>query len=550
MTADDSSEPRTDYRKSDRRPSHSRDDRRDYGGKGRRDYGKGPHGDVDRPRGNGHGKNFHKDGKGPRKGKDSHGDRKDFHNGRDGHRNGKDFRRGGDRPREAPQEFKLTIPSTPEKILFKGIDCEVNGRSDLAMYLYLHGAMQLSGGCESNALRMLREMGKKEFKTVRGRVAKNCPEDALIAYDYLCSTLDDEYDRSFLVSSSETGNPLAIFDRIRLEDIDGEDPIIDTFAASDDERMVEEGLKLLVRKKDSEKAAKRLAELNDRRRLRQTVRPTFIRAVKGDRQSVRELEDLSTTFPEAGFLRGYLDAEDREQYIRDGMSKFKPMILSVIPQLGLSDTAYGKFLAAKKLQTDGEEWIPKMLDAVAAGSQDAQAELVPVQTRKDVRRALSSIHLSNGDAVGLVRCYDGEDTTFLDKYCSGSAVRTLEVARIMGGARGIDWLKKGCLDGLEDCRTELVSMARSGEHQSKQLVYALHDIGEELEAAKLYFAMYGDKSLPSVKWLAKVCADEEAKEFVRSRFEEMGDMATFDSIFEDDGYNRKRAPKGRGRRQN
>ena len=60
--------------------------------------------------------------------------------------------------------------------------------------------------------------------------------------------------------------------------------------------------------------------------------------------------------------------------------------------------------------------------------------------------------------------------------------------------------------------------------------------------------MYGDRSLPSVKWRAKVCADEEAKEYVRSRFEEMGDLRTFDSIFVDDGYENRGKRKGNGGR--
>ena len=64
---------------------------------------------------------------------------------------------------------------------------------------------------------------------------------------------------------------------------------------------------------------------------------------------------------------------------------------------------------------------------------------------------------------------------------------------------------------------------------SKDVVY--------LDAAKLYFQMYGDPSLPSVKWLSKVCENESVKEYVRTRFEEMGDLATFDYIFVDDGYN-------------
>ena len=41
---------------------------------------------------------------------------------------------------------------------------------------------------------------------------------------------------------------------------------------------------------------------------------------------------------------------------------------------------------------------------------------------------------------------------------------------------------------------------------------------------------------------------EEAKEYVRSKFEEMGDMTTFESIFVDDGYERRDRKKSVRRR--
>ena len=278
------------------------------------------------------------------------------------------------------------------------------------------------------------------------------------------------------------------------------------------------------------------------------LRPAFVRALKGDAQSVRRLEELSPEFPEAGFLAGYLDADDKESYLREGMGSFQTTVLSVVPELGISDTPYGKYLAAKRLQTEGEDWIPRMIDAAAAGSEDAVADLMPVQNRKDVRKGLSSASLARGDAAGLVRYYDGEDTTYLDRYCAGSPARTIEVGRLMGGTREIDWLKRGCMEGVPECRDELVSLASSEDRRCKQLVYALHDVGAEMDAAKLYFDMYGDRSLPSVKWLAKVCADEDAKRFVRSKFEEMGDMTTFESIFVDDGYERRDRKKSVRRR--
>ena len=544
-----------DRRKDGRDGDRGRGTRYGGGGDRRRDR------DDRRPghgaKGSGRG-DFRKGGRPSRGGRD---DRRPCDGGKP--RGGRDGPKGGtrDKPhmqtkevsaKEAPvketETFTLTVPSTPQRILFKGVDCEVNGRKDLAMYLYLQGAARMSRGCESNALRMLREMGSGEFGSMRGRVAKNCPEDALIVFDYLCSTIDAGHDRSLVETSAAAGDRLAIYCMIRLGEVGADDPLIDVFASGDDERMVEDGLKLLVRKKDSAKAEGLLKGMDERRRLRQSVRVEFIRAMNGDRSSVRRLEELSGTFPEAGFLRGYLDAGDREQYIRDGMPRFEGTVMSVVHELGISDTGYGRYLAALKLRADGEEWIPAMINAAGAGSDDAIGELMPVQNRKDVRKAMASVYLRRNDPAGLVRCYDGEDTSYLERYCARDPAKISEVGRLMGGSRQVDWLKKGFLDGVEECRDELVAMARSGEHNNKQLVYTLHDIGAELESAKLYFAMYGDRSLPSVKWLAKVCADEEAKEYVRSRFEEMGDLRTFDSIFVDDGYENRGKRKGSGGR--
>ena len=565
----ENSDTRKEHRKSgdDRRAPYRKDDRRERGpgGRGRRD---GDRGDR-RPR---TGDGRHGEGRGDRggprrgfkdrsRGRDSKdrsrskgfGDRRrdrDSHDDRD-----RRDRRAprDDRRRDGPVESKpterqetvLTIPSTPQRILFKGVDCEVNGRRDLAMVLYLHGAAMMSRGCENNALRMLREMGPEEFSTVRGRVAKSCPEDAMIAFDYLCATLDGNYDRSTLDAAAEAGNHLAIYFKIRMEEIEGDDPRIDVFASGPDEKMVEDGLKLLVRKKDSARAEELLKELEHRRKLRQSIRTEFIRAVKDDRTARRRLEELSATFPEAEYLLGYLDTSDREEYLRNGMSEHGDIILSMAHELGISDTPFGKYLSAMKLRSDGEEWIPAMISAAAAGSDEALAELGPVQTRRDVRKGLCSIYLTRGDMAGLIKCYDGEDMSYLERFCAGDPMRMIDVGRHMGGSREVDWLRKCCLDGSAECRDALVAIASVEDRHNKQLIYALHDVGADLDAAKLYFDMYGDPALPAVKWLAKVCEDEEAKEYVRSRFEEMGDLRTFDSIFVDDGY-RKR--DGRGRR--
>ncbi len=552
-----------------RRPYGNRDDRghgpRDNDRNGgdrpqyRRDDGeRRPRGSFDKGRGGDRKPYGNRDGgrgRGPRDGdrRPRYEDRGDRPRYRDNDR--RDGERRDDAPQE-PVEPKLTIPSTPEKILFKGIDCEVNGRTDLAMVLYLNGAAQLSKGCESNMQRMLREAGSKEFGTIRGRLAKNCSDDLLVSYDYLCADISGGYDRSFIDSAAESGNPLAIYYKIRLGEVEGDDPCIDVFASKILERedMVVDGLKLLARRKGSEKAAEYLKANDERRKLRLSIRETFVKARKGDSGSMKRLEKLTETFPEAGFLRGFLnfsDEEDQIQYLRDGMSEFGSTVLSMAPELGLKETGFGKYLAAKRLQINGEEWIQPMIGAVMAGSEEAFDELGPVQNRRDVRKSLSSFYLMKGDAMGLVRGYDGEDATYLDEYCAGDVNKVLEVGRLMGGVREIDWLKRGYLAGMEGCREAILRMADDTERHCKQLVYTLHDVGAEMEAAKLYIAMGDDPSLPAVKWLRKVCADEEAKEYLRQQFEARGDIQTFESIFEDDGYRSKGAagkggrPKGR-----
>lgn len=478
--------------------------------------------------------------------------------GRQGGRPRTGARGTGGRPRDAnrrndgrhdgrgEQAPRLTIPASPEKILFKGIDCEVNGKKDLALTLYLHGAARLSGGCESNAERMLRDIGREGLPAIRERVQREHPTDVLVAFDYIRATIDGGCGLGCLPSQAEAGNPLAVYELIRLDRVEGDAPCIDVLAshADEDERMVRDGLKTLVRKRDSEKAASLLKSLDARAKERQRIGPAFSKAMRGDASARARLDELAGTFAEAGFLAGYIDAEDREAYIREGMDRFCPIIVSMSSEMGISGTPLGRFLAAKRAQGQGEDWIPQMIAAAVAGSDDAVAELMPVRNRKDVRKGLSSYYLAKGDAAGLVRCYDGEDASDLDAYCGLDAGRVVEVARIMGSERGTAWLVRGYSRGLTACRDELVAMARSGPG-SKRLVYALHDVGADMEAARLYMSMYGDGSLPSVKWLSKLCADESVKEYLRARFEAIGETGTFESIFIDDGYNdRARRPKG------
>ncbi len=454
-----------------------------------------------------------------------------------------------DSPVEEPRQMR--IPSDPQKILFRGIDLEVKGKKDQAMTMFLHGAVKLSKGCENNILRMLRDAGYGEFAEIRKRMSETCPEDALIIYDYLCITLVGSYDRTVIEEACKAGNPIAIYCKIRLNELDGEDPLVDTFysAVNLNEAMIEDGLKLLIRKKSSAKATAHLQQLNDRKRLRETVNPTFVKAMKGDDRAISKLVTLADTFPEAEFLSGYVEADRegyQEQYLRENMPVFEDTILSMVSELGITETAYGKFLKAKKMQRNDEDWVQSMIGAVKAGSEDAMEELRPIQDRKDVKKSLSTIYLDAGDAAGLVRCFDGEDTYFLNQYCSGKTERYIEVARLLGGTREIEWLKRGFRDGHEGCRDAVLEIALDESRRCKQLVYVLHDVGADMEAAKMYFAMGDDPSLPAVKWLGKVCSDDEVKEYVRGVFEAKGDMETFESLFVDDGYQKKHTGGGRG----
>ena len=558
----------SDSKDGERREYRPRDDRRDYKP---RDGDRKPYGDHRdserreyRPR-DGDRKpygNHRSDDRGDRREHRPRDDRRDF-KPRDGDRRGdrKDFKsrdRGyrDDRRRDRDEserpveenESRLTIPSTPQKILFKGIDCEINGRADLAMILYLNGAAQMSGGCESNMERMLREMGPSEFKTVRGRLAKNCSDDLMVFFDYLCIDVDEDSDRTFLNEMAESGNLYAIYCKIRLGDVEGEDPMVDTFAAGiiDHEDMVEDGLKLIARKKKSVKAADYLKKNEDRKKLRQSIRSTFVKAMKDDQDSVKRLAKLAEIFPEAEFLQGYIPAYREgtgEGYLKDGMSTFAPTIISMCSEFGINDTAFGKFLAAKKMQVNDEDWVQSMVNAVKAGSDEAMVELMPIQNRRDVKKSLASVYLANGDVEKLVQSYDGEDATYLFEYCNWETDKWLEVGRIMGGVREIDWLKKGWLRNIDGCVDALKALASDETRHCKQLVYTLHDVGAELEAAKLYIEMGDNPTLPTVKWLGKVCEDEAAKQFLHDHFEAAGDLATFESIFVDDGY--VRGKKGR-----
>jgi hypothetical protein len=128
---------------------------------------------------------------------------------------------------------------------------------------------------------------------------------------------------------------------------------------------------------------------------------------------------------------------------------------------------------------------------------------------------------------------------YLDQYCGDNRDRILEVGVELGKqsvAKEIDWLKDHYDKGMSFCRDALVEKSHDEFYHTKKMIYALHDVGADMDAAKLYFEMEGDPEVPSVKWLKKVCADEDTKEFIRQHYEEKGQTAVFDSIFEEDGY--------------
>lgn len=544
-------------------------DRPRYGGD--RDGGDRGHGDYrgrrdgGRPRRDGEGRSEDR----PRYG----GDRPRYGGDRDFHRGGDRPRYGGSRggygrdyaprdrtedepvreePVEQVSEQKLTIPSDPQKMLFKGIDCQVNGRDDLALILFLHGAVAMSKGCENNAITIMRGMDATQLAETRASIADRCSAEAMVEFDYICLTMRADSERRFLEGMYADGNQHAIYCKIRLEEVPGDDPVIDTFASRYDEDQVRvtDGLIFLKRRIGSEKAEECIKNNENRKNLKMSIRGVFVKAMRGDASALNRLDELAAMFPDAAFLKGYIEARDAGEgveYLKNRYSENGKLIVSMSADLGIGEDPFGMFLRAKRLQADKEEWIRFMIDAAKAGSDEALDDLKPVQNRADVRKAFSSIYLARGDAENLVRLYDGEDSYHLDQYCAGDPDRIEAVGKLMNGEKEIDWLKKNYRDGVEECRDALVAMASDETRHSKRLVYALHDVGADMDAAKLWFAMGDDPTLPSFKWLGKVCESEDVKAYVREQFEARGDLETFDAIFVDDGYSNRGSGKGRGR---
>jgi len=518
-------------------------DRKDFKGKPRKDFGdrKDHHGSGDRKKEDGF-----------RRGKKELGERprrdKDFKNRRtDGRR---DFhKREESRREENPEPRKLLLPQDASRLLYRGIDCQVNGNDDLAMIMFLHGSVMMSEGCENNADRILKGIGKAESPSLRTRIGPQCSEDALIEFDYLCIRRDGSYDRTFFDNEFSKQNTHAIYRKICLEEIEAEDPIIDVFASrySDDEKKIMKGLDLLKRKKDSESAAAHLDRIEESIRLKQSIYVMFTRAMNGDARAVQELKQNSKKVPEAAFFSEFLAARaegNQIEWLRAKYPQYKDLIISRQGEFKIQDDPFGMYLKAKNLEIKKEEYMSVMMNAARAGCPEAIDELSGKMFRNDVRKCLAGIHLKNNDLPNLIIVYQAglDDMYYLDQYCGGDPDKILEVGKELGKqsvGKEIDWLKDHYDKGMEFCRQALVDKSTDDFYRSKKMIYTLHDIGADREAAELYFEMEGDPEIPSVKWLKKVCGDDDVKEFVRRHYEEKGDIATFDSIFEDDGYERR-----------
>ncbi len=559
----------------DRKDFKPRGDREDFKPKGDRDSTPkdGDHGhrgrdfkprDRDsRPRGD------HKDFKprGDRKDFKPRGDRKDFKSRGDR----RSFDRRDDRgprrdqrsydrpPRDESSEpheenRRLTLPKDATRLLNRGIDCLVNGDTNVAMVMFLHGSVMMSEGCRNNAERILREAGNDSFQSIRTAIGPNCSEDALTEFDYLCIERDKGYDRTFFDGEYSKQTTHAIYRKICLEEVEGDDPIIDVFASRypDDRDKVVKGLDLMRRRKDSASAEAHLKRIEDAVKLKQSVNVMFTRAMNGDARAVRELKENSKSVPEAAFFSEFLVARSEGnavEWLRQKYPQYKDLIISKQGEFKVQDTPFGTYLKAKSLESKKEEYMSVMMNAARAGCQEAIDELSAKMFRNDVRKCLAGIYLKNNDLANLMVVYQAglDEMYYLDQYCADSRERILEVGSELGKqsvSKEIDWLKDHYDKGMNFCKEALIEKSKDEFYHTKKMIYALHDVGADMEAAKLYFEMEGDPEVPSVKWLKKVCSDEEVKEFVRKHYEETADLATFESIFEEDGYESR--PKRRG----
>lgn len=552
--------PKKDFQKKDGRKfgdrpkGHGRSPRKDFDNKGGKDGKFREGGRSDRPRRDDReSKRPYRDGRDDRGPKRPYRDRKDDRDSRRPYRDRRDERGAGSQyqdRREVPEELrKLLLPQDASKLLYRGIDCQINGNDNMAMIMFLHGSVMMSEGCENNAKRILKNLGKNGFIAMRTDIAPNCSHEALIEFDYICITLDSGFDRTAFDKAYAEGNTHAIYRRICLEEVEGDDPIIDEFASRypDDEKKVIAGLDYLRRKKDSPSAEKHLERIQKSIELKRSVNVMFTRAMNGDAKAVSELKQYSKTVPEAAFYTEFLAARaegNEVEWLRGKYPQYSEFIIAKQGEFKIQDTPFGMFLRAKNLESKKEEYMSVMMNAAKAGSPEAMDELSRKMFRNDVRKCLASIYLKENDLQNLIIVYQAglDDMYYLDQYCAGDEQRIIEVGRELGKqsvGKEIDWLKDHYDKGMEFCKDELIERSKDEFYQNKKMVYTLHDIGADREAAELYFAMEGNPELPSYKWLKKVCIDDEVTAYVRAHFEEKDDLATFDSIFADDGYEKR-----------
>ena len=451
---------------------------------------------------------------------------------------------GPQRP-ERPQ-----LPTDPQKLLFKGADLQAKGNDVKALVMFLHGSVLMSKGCENSALKII-EANKGDLPGLRSKIADECSEDAMTEFDYLCIRTDGSYDRTSFNNEFSKNRIWAIYRKICLDEIGPDDDAIDIFAFSDNDQMVMDGLKILVKRKESKKAEGLIERMNERKERKQYVHVAFSRAMKGDSKSRRDLERLSHEFPEAAFFLDYVQARDKGvhiEWLKEKFPQFSDLIISEEFNLRIGDDPYGMYLRAMKIKSKKEDWVPSMIKAAKNGSEEAMEELRPLMHKTEIKKAIANIHLGNNDFEGLVEDYVNglDETYYIDKYCENVPDRIVEAGRRIGEIspeREIDWLRAHAF--MAECRDALSARAEDERYHCRKMIYALHDVGRDIEAADLYFAMEGHPDLPAVKWLAKVCRNEDAKEYVRSHFEEKGESDVFESIFIDDGYRKKR---GKGKR--
>ena len=470
-------------------------------------------------------------------------DRDGSHGHDRGPRRDGNFRDGRRPSHERPPKPAFRISEDPQKLLFKGVDFQSKGEDSKALLLFLHGSVLMSKGCENNALNIL--MNSDDVQELRGKIEKDCSVEALIEFDYLCKKAYKDYSPEYLENEFSKENHHAVYRMICMDRIDGEDDIIDRFTSCPDEQKVTEGLKILVKKKDSKKAEEKLKLLQERKERKQYVHTAFIRAMKGDAKSKKDLEKLSKEFPEAAFFLGYVKAREEDNaipWLKEKFPQFGDLIISEEYNLRIGDTDYGLYLRAMKIKSKKEDWIPSMIKAAKNGSQEAMDELKPLMYKTEIKKAVANIHLMNNDLQALVDDYVNglEETYYLDKYCESVPERIVEAGKRIGAIspeREIDWLRAHAF--MVECRNALSARSEKEEYHCRKMIYALHDVGRDIEAADLYFLMEGHPDLPAIKWLAKVCRNEDAKEYVRSHFESKGELETFEQIFVDDGYKKK-----------